>query len=101
VSTHNIWYRLYSDYLAPTRMQDYRNLLREFIDHGYETHSIISFWRSLNSGSDISAGRHLILRYDVDLDFGAAKMVHDIEQQVGARSSFYFRLCTLIVYIRC
>lgn len=97
MSTHNIWYRLYSDYLAPTRMQDYRDLLREFIDHGYETHSIISFWRLLNSGLDISAGRHLILRHDVDLDCGAAKMMHDIEQQVGARSSFYFRLCTLDV----
>ncbi len=79
MSTHNIWYRLYSDYLAPTRMQDYRDLLREFIDHGYETHSIISFWRSLNSGSDISGGRCLILRHDVDLDCSAAKMMHDIE----------------------
>lgn len=39
-------------------------------------------------------GKYAILRHDVDSDAGTAEKMWLIEQEFGARSSFYFRLCT-------
>jgi len=58
-------------------------------------HSVVSFWRLLSSGAHVVDGKFMILRHDVDSDVATAEKMWSIEQEFGARSSFYFRLCTL------
>lgn len=89
------WHRVYSDYLMPCRIDEYRDLLKKIMQHGYRTHSIVSFWRLLTGGEDVTGGRHAVLRHDVDVDPTAAEEIWHVEQELGARSSFYFRLSTL------
>lgn len=76
-------------------MSEYREFIQECADYGYEMHSISSFWRLLSSGASVVDGKHMILRHDVDSNVAAAEQMWSIEQEFGARSSFYFRLCTL------
>jgi len=76
-------------------LSEYREFIQECSNCGYEMHSIISFWRLLSSGAGVSDGKYMILRHDVDSDAATAENMWSIEQEFGARSSFYFRLCTL------
>jgi len=65
------------------------------MSYGYEMYSIISFWRLLSTGTNLLSGKHMILRHDVDSDAATAEIMWSIEQEFGAKSSFYFRLRTL------
>ena len=89
------WYRLRSTYFLPCRLGEYREFIKGCASYGYEMHSIISFWWLLSSGASVSDGKYMILRHDVDSDAATAEKMWSIEQEFGARSSFYFRLCTL------
>jgi hypothetical protein len=89
-----VWYRIYSDLLMPSRLSGYDRLLETALDHGYETHSIISFWQLLATGRRIAGKKYLILRHDVDTDAVTAGRMWELERQRNAVSSFYFRLST-------
>lgn len=95
MSLRSMRYRVYSDYFMPCRMNEYKDLVEKFVCQGYETHSIISFWRLLVSGADVTKGKYLLLRHDVDINPAAAEEMWRIEQDLGAKSSFYFRLSTM------
>lgn len=93
-SFRSAWYRLRSTYFLPCRLGEYREFIREYADYGYEMHSVISFWRLLCRGANVVDGKHMILRHDVDSDASTAEKMWLIDQELGARASFYFRLCT-------
>ena len=90
-----MWYRLRSTYFLPCRLDEYREFIQKCVNSGYEMHSIISFWRLLSSGTNVENRKCMILRHDVDSDAATAEKMWSIEQEFGARSCFYFRLCTL------
>lgn len=91
-----VWSRLYADFLMPCRLDDYQRVLLTAFGEGYRFHSVRSFWEALQGGHDL-AGRHLILRHDIDTDCSTARAMFSIEQKVKACSSFYFRLSTVDV----
>ena len=95
--TRRFLWRLYSDFLMPSRLRLYEKLLEEAGDRGYELHSVASFWEVIKEGGPHTHARYLILRHDVDTDVRTARAMFAIEQKRGARASYYFRLSTLDV----
>lgn len=91
-----VWHRIYSDFLMPPRLAEYRSLLEAALNRGYEVHSVLSFWQASRGGLD-PGRRYLINRHDVDTDVGTALQMHRIEQDLGVRASYCFRLRTLNV----
>jgi hypothetical protein len=89
------WNRIYSDFLMPSRLGLFNRLLQTALDHGYETHSVCSFWHLLKNRSQVPGKKYLILRHDVDTDAVTARRMWKLEQNHGMVSSFYFRLSTL------
>jgi hypothetical protein len=67
------------------------------IGKGYEIHSVISFWREIQSARPGVGRPRLVLRHDIDSDVSTAKAIAAIERDLGVRSSFYFRLSTVDV----
>jgi len=91
-----VWHRIYSDFLMRPRLTEYRALLEAALNQGYEVHSVLSFWQESRRGLDPSR-RYLINRHDVDTDVNTALQMHWIEQDLGVKASYYFRLSTLCV----
>lgn len=91
----NLANKLYSDYLMPSRLQDYENLIIAIKDAGYNQTSVRSAWSSIQSAGKLNG--IFVHRHDIDTDIATAKKMFDIERKHGAKSSFYFRLSTLNV----
>lgn len=64
------------------------------IDSGYEVHSVISFWDEVVAGID-SEKKYFISRHDIDTDLKTTEKIFNLEQKLGVKSSFYFRLSTM------
>jgi hypothetical protein len=95
--SRKVWNRMYSDFLAPCRLELLHTLLESALQCGYEAHSVRSYWRVLCSGGPLPGVRYLILRHDVDTDPETAKLMWSREQALGVAGSYYFRLSTLDV----
>ena len=90
------WYRSYSNFLMPTRLDAYYDLLQNALDHGYKAHSILSFWQLLRNGGLAPTVKYLILRHDIDnTDVPTTRRFWEIERRLGLTSTYYFRLSTL------
>lgn len=82
----------------PDRFDEFRLLLREAINKGYETYTIQDFFKIIQNMGVIKEGKkYLILRHDIDTDIVTAKILWQIEQELHINGSFYFRLSTLDV----
>ena len=57
--------------------------------------SIIDFFHRLESGNISKGGRYFIHRHDIDTDIRTAKKMFSIEQSLGIKATYYFRLSTL------
>lgn len=88
------WHRLYNDFFMPCRLAQYRAFLRAALEAEYEFHSVVSFFRE-NQECTPKRSRRVILRHDVDSDVKTAEAMWEIEQELGVRASFYFRLSTV------
>jgi len=85
-----MWARLYSDFLLPSRLPEYRALLERAASRGYAFRSTGAYF---DAGPDPS-GRTLVLRHDVDTDPATAEAQWKIERDLGASASYFFRLST-------
>lgn len=83
--------RLYTDYLMPGRWGEYRNLLATAQTRGYE----FVCHREGMEAIARNQGLLFLLRHDVDSQPSYARKMFRIEQELGIRSTYYFRLCTL------
>lgn len=90
-------YRMYSDFLMPSRLDEYRSLLTEAIQHRYEMHSIRTFWQLILEDRVCSERKYFINRHDIDTDLSVARCMWEIESSLCVPASYYFRLCTLDV----
>ncbi|HXX61460.1 MAG TPA: hypothetical protein VEI48_09250 [Candidatus Sulfotelmatobacter sp.] len=89
--------RAYADFLMPSRLPRYEQLLTRFLDAGYAITSVDRWWQSL-TGAGVRIGEPvLVLRHDVDTDPGTARRMWDIDRSLGIPTSFFFRLTTLDV----
>ncbi|MGH9704070.1 MAG: hypothetical protein ACRD4K_11915 [Candidatus Acidiferrales bacterium] len=92
-----VWHRAYADFLMPNRLELYRELLEGAVARGYEAHSVLSFWQSVKPKTLDPNGRYLILRHDIDnRDWQTTRRFWDIERQMRLKSTFYFRMSTLM-----
>jgi hypothetical protein len=87
--------RIYSDFLMPSRLGDYRHLLETALAAGYRILSIERYWRLVTDGALDPAGRHLVLRHDIDTDPQTAALMWQIERDLHVEGSYFFRLGTL------
>jgi len=85
--------RLYSDYLMPSRLDEYATILQTLNDNGYKSISIREYNKLLSS--DGLEGRYFVNRHDIDTDVATAKEFFKIEKKYKAHASYYFRLSTL------
>ncbi|MEY4595334.1 MAG: hypothetical protein RIQ47_1744 [Bacteroidota bacterium] len=89
----NLFHRIRSDYFLSSRMNEYKLLLQTALDTGYSHQTLPEFFNSVISGK--RDGKIFIHRHDIDTDPATARRFFEIEQKLGVRSSFYFRLSTL------
>ncbi len=92
-----MWQRIYAELLMPPRLDQYGDLIAAAAAHGYQMHSLRSFWQIVERGAVDAHARYLISRHDVDADVGAAGLMWKAEQSLGAHASYYFRLGTVDV----
>ncbi len=90
-----VWHRLYADFLMPSRLGAYRQLLEAALVAGYSIVSIERFWTLVQAGTVDPAARYLVLRHDVDTDPASAGEMLSIEHSLGAEGSYFFRLSTV------
>jgi hypothetical protein len=88
--------RLYSDYLMPSQLDTYAQLVRAASGAGYVQTSVRAYHDSASKGQR-PPERVIVHRHDIDSDLRTTRKLFEIEQKYGIHSSFYFRLSTLDV----
>jgi hypothetical protein len=86
--------RVYRNYLQRERLDEFRRLVRRAIDLRYETMTLSAFAERVGAGGPASRGRVLLLRHDVDSDVPRARRMWEIERQLGATATYFFRRAT-------
>ncbi len=81
--------RLYGDYLLPSRLREYELLLSLALTASYETLPLGEFARR-----EELPERVLLMRHDIDSDLATAARMWRIEQRLGVRGTWFFRLST-------
>jgi hypothetical protein len=81
--------RLYGDYLLPSRLREYELLLSLALSAGYETLPLGEF-----AERRATSERVLLLRHDIDSDLATARRMWEMEQRLGIRGTWFFRLST-------
>ena len=89
--------RVYSDFLMPSRLENYRQLLEYARGSGYDISSISRFWHLSQRGTVLPSGKYLILRHDIDTGLGTAREMWRIEKDLKVYGSYFFRLSTVDV----
>jgi hypothetical protein len=84
--------RLYSDYLMPSRLDRYADLLQAAADAGYRQQSVRDFLRAPPAPDRPPT---LVHRHDIDSDVRTAAKMFALEARQGISASYYFRLSTL------
>lgn len=90
----SVWQRCYIDFLMGPRLEDYRRLLEQFVEQGYRLCSVWDFFLLCDNGEIRPPGRFIVLRCDVDTDPATALAMWQIENELGIKGSYYFRLHT-------
>jgi hypothetical protein len=86
--------RLYCDYLMPSRLATYEEVVRTAHEEGYTQTSVREYFDLVREGRSLP-GKVLVHRHDIDTDLRTTRKLFDIERKHGIKSSFYFRLSTL------
>lgn len=87
--------RFYGDFLMPSRLNEYRNILKNSIDLGYRFITFENFAKLINNYGFDEQSKYFILRHDIDLDIVTTRLIFEIERELKIQSSYYFRLSTL------
>ncbi len=85
--------RIYSDYLMPSRLSEYDEILKMLTEQDYKHITFREYKKLLDTNS--LNGRYFINRHDIDTDIATAKEFFRIEKKYDAKASYYFRLSTL------
>lgn len=90
----NLKNRIYSDYFLTNRFGEYELLLKSALEAGYLITSVVNYY-DFKQNNQLPADKIIICRHDIDTDSSSAKDFFKIEQKLGVRASYYFRLSTL------
>lgn len=83
-----IFNRIYNDYFMKSRLDEYEQLLKKFLNNNYQF-IMIKDYDKMNKN-----GKYIIIRHDIDSDLKIAKKMFEIEKKLNIKSTFYFRLST-------
>jgi hypothetical protein len=86
--------RVYCDYLMPSRLSSYEDVVRSAQEAGYVQTSVRDYFDLVRAGQGLPE-KVLVHRHDIDTDLRTTRKLFDIEKKHGIKSSFYFRLSTL------
>lgn len=86
--------RIYQDFLMQSRLEEYRELLGSLRDTGY-TFITMRELAAFATAGGAEGPRTCVIRNDVDSDPTTAKAMFEIDQAIGGRSTYYFRLSTM------
>lgn len=85
--------RLYCDYLMPSQLAAYEELVRAAHKAGYAQTSVRGYHDMIKGRS--MPDKVIVHRHDIDTDLRTTRKLFEIEKKHGIASSFYFRLSTL------
>lgn len=88
-----ISWRVYSDYLMPSRIHEYERFVSTALSNGFSLLSLDQFLKKYQAKK--LPERYIILRHDIDSDPDTALIFSDILERFSATGSFYFRKKTL------
>ena len=83
----SIWHRFYSDFLLPSRMEEYALLLKTALNKGYQFLTIPHYFKALQENSIQPSDKFFIHRHDIDTDPATARKFLEAEQR-AARAKF-------------
>lgn len=86
--------RLYCDYLMPSQLAGYENVVRAAHKAGYTQTSVRGYFGLVREGR-CPPDKVIVHRHDIDTDLRTTRKLFEIEKKHGITSSFYFRLSTL------
>ena len=88
----NLFHRFYSDFIMPSRLQEYEKILKTALSNDYKIITLRTF-----AEMEIipSTHKYFIVRHDIDSDVETAKMFFAVEKSLNITASYYFRLITL------
>lgn len=92
---NKLWERVYADYLAGSRLDEYRRLIAASLDLGFRHCTIADLNAAIAKSSFTTDDKIFVHRHDIDTDADGARAFFEIEKALGIRSTFYFRLSTL------
>lgn len=95
INLKKILQRIYSDFLLPSRLEEYKGLIIQALKNGYNVISVEQFYETFVEGRKGRGSKYLVLRHDIDTDIITAKQIFEIERHLQVYSSFYFRLATI------
>lgn len=93
----NLKQRVFEDYLKPSRLPLYQQILELALLNNYEMMSELSFYKLITAG-DIDGRKILVNRHDIDTSPKVASKMFEIEKKVYGKngsSTYYFRLSTI------
>jgi len=86
--------RIYSDYLMPSRLDEYELIIKTLKEQGYE-HITFRDYKNRLDNNTLGNNRYFINRHDIDTDVSTAKEFFRIEKRYEVKATYYFRLSTL------
>ena len=89
-----IIYRIFNNFLMPSRLDKLEKVLLTALSKGYTFISIGDFLDLARNNKLNSNTRYLMLRHDIDTDINTAKAIWQLECRNGLFGTFYFRLQT-------
>lgn len=92
-----IYNRIYSDFLLPSRMDEYRYLLETALKKEYKHVTIPHYFSLLKENKIQGDVKYFIHRHDIDTDPATARAFFEIEKSLNVKTSYYFRLDTFDV----
>ena len=88
--------RIYEDYFKPSRLPDYKRVLKAFRDAGYHMVGILDLHNMVMGGG--ITGKVFVNRHDIDTSPKVAREMFEIEKEVYGHEgsvTYYFRDSTI------
>ena len=86
-TTNTVFNRLYGDYLMPSRLGVFEDIILAARDSGYTQMSVRDFWEILRSGGPI-LDKVLLRRHDIDTELKTTWKLFEIEKNTAYGSAF-------------
>lgn len=87
--------RIYTDYLAPDRFDEYSSLIELSLEQGFNHHTIYQFFNRLQHKDLRNEDKIFVHRHDIDTDPKGARTFFRAEKKFGIHATYYFRLKTI------